>query len=96
MNPELPAGFPTELSALATEIHTYFRELPRLLAEGEDGRVVVVKGADLFGVWDTYSDAIQLGRERFPDGGFLAQEIDSRFLDAFGSFFNAPAASGAA
>ena len=96
MTPELPPGFPPELSALATEIHTYFRELPRLLAEGEDGRIVVVKGAELFGVWDTHHDAIQLGHERFPDGKFLAQEIDARFLDAFGAFFSPPVASGAA
>jgi hypothetical protein len=93
---QLPPAFPPELSALATEIHTYFRELPRLLAEGEDGRIVVVKGNELFGVWDTYHDAIQYGHDRIPDGKFLAQEIDARFLDAFGDFFRTAAASGAA
>ncbi len=96
MTPELPPGFPPELNALATEIHTYFRELPRLLAEGEDGRVVVVKGDELFGTWDTHADAIQYGHYKCPEGGFLAQEIDARFLDAFGSFFGTPVASGAA
>jgi len=29
--PALPPGFPPELSVLATEIHTYFRELRQLL-----------------------------------------------------------------
>jgi hypothetical protein len=95
MTPTLPPGFPPELNSLATEIHTYFRELPRLLAEGEDGRVVVVKGDELFGVWDTYADAIQHGHDKFPGGKFLAQEINSHFLDVFGSFFQA-ATSGAA
>ena len=96
MTPALPPGFPSELNVLATEIHTYFRELPRLLADTEDGRIVVVKGNELFGVWDTYHDAIQHGHEKFPDGKFLAQEINSRFLDAFGSFFATSSASGAA
>lgn len=96
MTPELPTGFPPELAALATEIHTYFRALPRLLSEGEDGRFVVVKGGELFGVWDTQQDAIQVGRERFPDNKFLAQEIDARFLEAFGPYFGPPVTSGAA
>lgn len=96
MTPALPPGFPPELATLSPEIHTFFRELHRLLAEGEERRFVVVKGNELFGVWDTYHDAIQYGHDRFPDGKFLAQEIDGRFLDAFGSFFQSPAASGAA
>ncbi|MBA4062146.1 MAG: hypothetical protein C0501_00240 [Isosphaera sp.] len=94
--PALPPGFPPALADLATEIHAYFRELPRLLAEGEDGRFVVVKGDELFGVWDTQLDAIQHGQSKFEDGRFLAQEIDPRLLDAFGSFFGVPAQSGAA
>ncbi len=96
MTPTLPPGFPTELAPLATEIHTYFRVLPQLLAEGEEGRFAVVKGAEVFGTWDTQKDAIQYGHERVPDGQFLAQEIDARFLTAFGAFFQPPAASGTA
>ena len=84
--PALPPGFPPELSPLAVEIHTYFREFPRLLADGEEGKIVLVKGNELFGVWDTYSDAIQYGYLKFEDRRFLAQEIDNRFLDAFGQF----------
>lgn len=96
MTTALPPGFPPELNSLATEIHTYFRELPRLLAEGADGKYVVVKGNEVFGTWDTCPDAIQYGQLKFEDGRFLAQEIDSRLLAAFGSFFGVPTELGAA
>ena len=42
----------------------------------------------MFGVWDTYRDAIQAGHDRFEDGVFLAQKIDPRLLDTFGEFFS--------
>jgi hypothetical protein len=87
MSLELPPGFPSELQPLAREIHTYFRELPRLLAEGEEGRTVVIQGDTLFGVWDTQRDAIQAGHERFGHTRFLAQKVERRLLDALGTFF---------
>jgi hypothetical protein len=89
----LPPGFPPELNALATEIHTYFRELPRLLDEGGGGKFVVVKGDGLFGVWDTHLDAIQHGHALFGEERFLAQAIDHRLLDVFGTFFGHQPAS---
>ncbi|MBX9584104.1 MAG: hypothetical protein K2X87_27710 [Gemmataceae bacterium] len=93
MPPPLPPAFPPTLQPLTAEIHTYFRELPGLLDGGNDGRFVVVKGDGLFGVWDTQWGAIQFGREKFPDGVFLAQEIDRRFLDVFGEHFARAAAA---
>jgi hypothetical protein len=86
---ELPPGFPAELQPLAAEIHTYFRHLPQLLDDDADGRFVVVKGDAVFGVWDTYRDAIEAGHERFEDGAFLAQQVDGKLLDTFGEFFGA-------
>jgi hypothetical protein len=91
MATDLPPVFPPQLQPLAAEVRTYFRELPRLLDEGYAGRFVLVKGDALFGVWDTQMDAIRAGRDRFPDGVFLAQKIDQRFLDLLGSHFAAPA-----
>lgn len=85
--PALPPGFPPELNVLAPEIHTYFRALPRLLDEGNEGKYVVVKGDELFGVWDTHLDAIQHGRFQFLTERFLAQRIERRLLDVFGAFF---------
>lgn len=91
MSAELPPVFPPQLQPLATEVRTYFRELPRLLDEGYGGQFVLVKGDALYGVWDTQMDAIRVGRDRFPDGVFLAQKIDQQFLDLLGSYFNQPA-----
>lgn len=91
MTADLPPVFPPELQPLAAEVRTYFRELPRLLDEGRDGKFVIVKADGLFGIWDTQRDAIQAGRALFPDGGFLAQQIDHRFLDVLGTQFPTPA-----
>jgi hypothetical protein len=69
------------LMKLRHEIRTYRRELPRLLAEGHEGRFVLIKGNEVLSVWDTFGDAHQAGRERFGMGEiFLAQPIDSRDL----------------
>lgn len=69
------------LDAIRTEIRTYFRELPRLLAEGHEGRFVLIKGDQVISIWDTFDDACQAARERFGFGeAFLAQPIDSRDL----------------
>jgi hypothetical protein len=69
------------LDAIRTEIRTYFRELPRLLEEGHEGRVVLIKADQILSIWDTFGDAYQAGRERFGFGeAFLAQPIDSRDL----------------
>lgn len=66
------------LDPIEQEIRTYLRELPRLLAEGQEGRFVVIKGDEVLSVWDTFDDACQAGRERIPLGeAFLAQPIDA-------------------
>ena len=69
------------LDLIRIEIKTYFRELPRLLDDGHEGRVVLIKGDQVLSIWDTTADAYQAGRERFPLGeAFLTQPIDSRDL----------------
>ncbi len=90
MAPTLPPVFPTTLQPLAGEIHTFFRELPRLLDDGHGGRFAVVKGDAVHGVWDTQRDAIQYGRSTFADGLFLAQRIDRRLADELGRYFPVP------
>ncbi len=72
---------PPGLEVLRAEIATYFRELPRLLAEGHEGRFVLIKGDQIVGIWDTSGDALQAGYDRFGVGEpFLDQPIDSRDL----------------
>jgi hypothetical protein len=73
---------PKDLEVLRTEIRTYLRELPRLLAEGEEGRHALIKGEEVLSVWDTFEDAYQAGCQRFGfDEAFLAQEIDEEMLN---------------
>jgi hypothetical protein len=69
--------------ALEQEIETYRRELPRLLSEGEAGRVALIKGAEVLSVWDTVGDALQAARERFGLDGFAVKEIDPRDVQRF-------------
>jgi hypothetical protein len=68
------------LLLLKREINTYRRELPRLLAEGHEGRVVLIKGDQVISIWDTDEDAYQAGREKFGFDIFLAQPIETRYL----------------
>jgi hypothetical protein len=68
------------LLLLKREINTYRRELPRLLAEGHEGRAVLIKGDQVISIWDTAEDAYQAGAERFGLDVYLAQPIDSRYL----------------
>jgi hypothetical protein len=71
---------PADLQPLAAEVETFYRELPRLLREGQAQRFAVIHGQRIHGTWDTYRDARQFGNERFPDSSFLTQKIDARFL----------------
>jgi hypothetical protein len=72
---------PPDLEILRTEIRTFLRELPRLLADGHEGRHALIKGEEVLSIWDTFEDAYQAGRDRFPLGeAFLAQVIDPRFF----------------
>jgi hypothetical protein len=83
-----PNLLPPELEPLRAEMATYYKELPRLLKEGEDGKYVVVKGETIHWVWDTYHDALQYAYDRFGvDQRFLCQKIDRRFLAALEPVF---------
>ena len=69
------------LLKLQAEIKTYRRHLPRLLAEGHEGKFVLIKGDKVLSIWDTSNDVYQAGRQQFNFGEiFLAQPIDKRFL----------------
>lgn len=86
-HPAWPAEFPEQLALLRAEMETYYRELPRLLEGGEEGRYAVVKGGTVHRAWDTYRDALQYGYERFGTEQFMVQVIDARFLVGYGKWF---------
>ena len=78
---------PDHLRGRAAELATFYRELPRLVEGGDEGRFAVVRGAEVESVWDTAADANQHGHNRFDDGQFLAAQIDLRWLDSLERYF---------
>jgi hypothetical protein len=66
---------PPDDDGLAREWAVYRRELPRLLAEGQEGRFVLIKGDTLHGVWDELWDAVREGRKHYGRGPFLVHQI---------------------
>jgi hypothetical protein len=83
----LPTRLPDSLQPLATEVETFYRELPRLLAEGEANRYALIRDREIHGVWDTSRDASQYGYEKFDDSRFLTQKIDPRLLPVLANIF---------
>jgi hypothetical protein len=62
-------------SQLPVEWNTYRREVGRLLAEGHEGRFVLIKGEEILGLWDTRVEASAEGDRRFLMQGFLVQQV---------------------
>jgi hypothetical protein len=61
----------------------YLRALPKLLKNGNAGRVALIQGEQVVSVWDTPGDALQAGHDRFgADADFLTQPIATRDLGA--------------
>jgi uncharacterized protein DUF5678 len=49
----------------ATEWNFYRGEVGRLLAEGHEGKYVLVKGPAIIGMWDTAEEAYAVARQKF-------------------------------
>jgi hypothetical protein len=64
---------PADRLPLQTEIDTYNAKLPELL--GSVGKFVLIKGAQVEGIYDTYADALKIGYERFKLEPFLVKQI---------------------
>jgi hypothetical protein len=60
---------------LFAEWITYRREAGRLLAEGNEGRHVLVKGDAIVGILPTHEDAMAEGYDRFGNKPFLVHEL---------------------
>jgi hypothetical protein len=71
--------------AVEREIETYRKELPRLLAAGQAGRFVLIKGEKVVGIWDTQAEAIQAGRERYGLEPLAIKRIDPRDVELVGA-----------
>jgi hypothetical protein len=70
---ELPPAQPG--SELAVEWETYRREVARLLAEGHEGKFVLIKGERILGLWDTWDAALAEAVRHFLMQPCLAHQI---------------------
>jgi hypothetical protein len=73
---ELPPSLPN--SPLATEWDFYRREVGRLLAEGHEGKFVLIKGEVILGIWDTREQAYDVALQKYLMEPSLIQQIRSR------------------
>jgi hypothetical protein len=59
----------------ATEWNYYLREVGRLLADGHEGRWVLIKGEEVVGIWDTEAEANRIRLQRFLMQDVLIHQI---------------------
>ncbi len=62
---------------LVQEWDFYRAEVGRLLAEGHEGKHVLIKGDQIIGLFDTKEEARQEGYNRYLLTGFLAHQIQT-------------------
>ncbi len=62
-------------SPLAREWNVYRREIGRLLAEGNEGRFILIKGEEVLGLFDSWEAARVAGLERFLREPFFVHPI---------------------
>jgi hypothetical protein len=60
---------------LAREWNVYRREIGRLLAEGQEGRFILIKGEDVLGLFDSWDAARAAGLKRFLREPFFVHPI---------------------
>jgi hypothetical protein len=65
-------------SPLCQEWNTYRREVARLLAEGNEGRWVLIVDQEIVGLWDTEEEANRARLERFSTRPVLVKQILTR------------------
>jgi hypothetical protein len=71
--PEGPAGSP-----IATEWDFYRRTVGRLLAEGHEGRWLLIQKEDIVGLWDTEAEANAVRVARFAHQPVLMKQVLAR------------------
>jgi hypothetical protein len=67
----LRAAIPEKAKEREADIVAFWQELPRLLAEDQEGRCALVHDGQVVSVWDTLGDATQAGYDKYGiDGRF--------------------------
>jgi hypothetical protein len=65
-------------SPIAKEWSVYRREIGRLLAEGHEGKWVLIKGEQIIDIYETFHRAYEVALERFLMQSVLIQQVRSR------------------
>ncbi len=63
---------------LSTEWNFYRREVGRLLAEGLEGKWLLIKGETIVGIWDTREQAYEVALQKYLMEPSLIQQVLSR------------------
>jgi hypothetical protein len=71
--PPLPPG-----SLFYTERELYRREVGRLIAEGHEGKWLLIKGEEIIGLFDAEAQALDVRADRFFGEPVLVQQILTR------------------
>ena len=61
--------------SLEQELEAYRRELPGLLAQGHQGKYVLIRGQQVIGLWATEDEAYKTGREQFGLTPFMVRKV---------------------
>jgi hypothetical protein len=68
----------TSQSPGATEWNHYRREVGRLLAQGHEGKWVLIKGVEVIGIWESRDEAKAVALERYLMQPILIRQVLSR------------------
>ena len=70
---QIPSGNP-----IAAEWNTYLWEVGRLLAEGHEGKWVLIEGEEIIGIWNTEAEADGIRVQKCPRQPVLVKQICAR------------------
>jgi len=62
--------------ALEKELSTYRRELEKIQPD-QEGKFILIKGDNVVALYDTYSDALRTGYEKFGLEPFLVKQLNT-------------------
>jgi hypothetical protein len=65
-------------SVLGVEWELYRREVGRLLAEGNEGKHIVIKGDQIIGLYNTHLEALGAANQRFLGQSFRIHQVQTR------------------
>ena len=64
-------------SSFEQDAGAYLQDLPRLFEKSE-GKFVLIRSAEIVDLYDSYSDAMKAGYDRFAGQAFLVKEVSSK------------------